>query len=162
MWSRSSKMTLYFLIFYFLYGRKTLESTILSFPSSFSLDKITYFSHIVFVVVWCLVGGIILFLDGSMFIKLIHWPWQASEAELFHLNIWKLSGTGVFLLAKFESVADNKIYKANRYLISGHSLEHLCSVIFPVLLTLMLICRSIKTPRYLSTEFCFTSSCRSV
>nr|CAN80191.1 hypothetical protein VITISV_042374 [Vitis vinifera] len=66
-----------------------------------------------------------------------------------HSRYW-LCATGVYLLAKFESVADNKVYRATWYLISGHSLEHLCSVIFPVLLTLMLIFRSIKTPRYLS------------
>ncbi|KAL6344687.1 hypothetical protein AAG906_002593 [Vitis piasezkii] len=63
-----------------------------------------------------------------------------------HSRYW-LCATGVYLLAKFESVADNKVYRATWYLISGHSLEHLCSVIFPVLLTLMLIFRSIKTPR---------------
>ncbi|CAN6721916.1 unnamed protein product [Malus baccata var. baccata] len=55
--------------------------------------------------------------------------------------------TGVYLLSKFESVADKKIYRANHFIISGHSLEHLCLVMVPVLLSIMLMNRKIKCQR---------------
>lgn len=63
-----------------------------------------------------------------------------------HSRYW-LWATGAYLLSKFEGVADRKIYRMNRYIISGHSLEHLCLVLFPVMLFLMLMLRSIKMPR---------------
>ncbi|KAJ4954229.1 hypothetical protein NE237_031061 [Protea cynaroides] len=63
-----------------------------------------------------------------------------------HSRYW-LWAAGVYLFAKFEAVADRKIYKATHYIISGHSLEHLCLVMVPVLLSMMLMFRSIKIPR---------------
>ncbi|KAF3447533.1 hypothetical protein FNV43_RR12719 [Rhamnella rubrinervis] len=65
-----------------------------------------------------------------------------------HSKYW-LWATGVYLLAKFEAAADRKIYRANRYLISGHSLHHLCLAIVPFLLSIMLMHRSIKLQRAL-------------
>lgn len=55
---------------------------------------------------------------------------------------------GVYLLAKFEAHADRKIYRANHYIISGHSLGHLCLAVIPVLLSTMLIYRNTKCQRY--------------
>ncbi|XP_010242225.1 PREDICTED: uncharacterized protein LOC104586633 [Nelumbo nucifera] len=63
-----------------------------------------------------------------------------------HSRYW-LWAAGVYLLAKFEGIVDRKIYGSNHYIISGHSLEHLCLVMIPVLLSMMLIYRSIKIPR---------------
>ncbi|KAK6912814.1 hypothetical protein RJ641_022415 [Dillenia turbinata] len=45
------------------------------------------------------------------------------------------------------ALTDRKLYKLTRYSISGHSLEHLISAMFPVLLTLMLLFRNFKFPR---------------
>ncbi|MBA0730900.1 hypothetical protein Golax_025541 [Gossypium laxum] len=64
-----------------------------------------------------------------------------------HSRYW-LWTVGVFILAKMEALADMKIYRANNYIISGHSLEHLCSAIAPVLVTVMLMHRSCRFPRY--------------
>ncbi|KAM1663385.1 hypothetical protein ACFXTN_039058 [Malus domestica] len=63
-----------------------------------------------------------------------------------HSRYW-LWAAGVYLLSKFESVADKKIYRANHFIISGHSLEHLCLVMVPVLLSIMLMNRKIKCQR---------------
>lgn len=63
-----------------------------------------------------------------------------------HSRYW-LWAAGVCLLAKFEDALDKKIYNANRYLISGHSLEHLCSAAIPVLFAIMLIHRTIRCQR---------------
>ncbi|KAF6140061.1 hypothetical protein GIB67_001802 [Kingdonia uniflora] len=63
-----------------------------------------------------------------------------------HSKYW-LWAAGVYLFAKFEAVADRKIYGINHYIISGHSLEHLCLVMVPVLLSMMLIFRSVRIPR---------------
>ncbi|KAH7572453.1 hypothetical protein JRO89_XS04G0258700 [Xanthoceras sorbifolium] len=60
-----------------------------------------------------------------------------------HSRYW-LYAAGVHLVAKFEAVADRKIYRANHYIISGHSLEHLCSVMVPILLTVMLLYRNTR------------------
>ncbi|XP_057960142.1 uncharacterized protein LOC131152332 isoform X2 [Malania oleifera] len=62
-----------------------------------------------------------------------------------HSKYW-LWASGVYLLAKFEAVADKKIYNISYYFMSGHSLEHLCLVMVPVLLTHMLMFRSAKYP----------------
>ncbi|KAF9614185.1 hypothetical protein IFM89_015693 [Coptis chinensis] len=56
-------------------------------------------------------------------------------------------GAGVYLLSRFEDIADRKIYRMNHYIISGHSLEHLCLVMVPVFLTVMLMFRSFRFPR---------------
>ncbi|KAK9139019.1 hypothetical protein Scep_008700 [Stephania cephalantha] len=64
-----------------------------------------------------------------------------------HSRYW-LWASGVYLLAKFGGAADRKIYGTTHYIISGHSVEHLCLVLVPVLLTLMLMCRSTRIPRY--------------
>ncbi|XP_020518705.1 uncharacterized protein LOC18421911 isoform X2 [Amborella trichopoda] len=60
-----------------------------------------------------------------------------------HSRYW-FWAAGFYLLAKFEAAADRKIYSANRYIISGHSLEHLCLVMVPIFLTVMLLSRNIK------------------
>ncbi|XP_050220327.1 uncharacterized protein LOC126670599 [Mercurialis annua] len=63
-----------------------------------------------------------------------------------HSTYW-LWAAGFSLLAKFEGALDKKIYRATHYFISGHSLEHLCSAMVPVLLTIMLMHRKINTQR---------------
>ncbi|KAK7831216.1 hypothetical protein CFP56_027569 [Quercus suber] len=60
-----------------------------------------------------------------------------------HSRYW-LFAAGIHVLAKFEGVADRKIYRVNRYIISGHSLEHLCLAMVPVLLSIMLMYRNMK------------------
>lgn len=67
-------------------------------------------------------------------------------------------GTGIYLLAKFEAVADRKLYRVNDYIISGHSLEHLCLALIPCLLSVMLIYRERKFQRYnIWFDCCFGS-----
>ncbi|KAI4379656.1 hypothetical protein MLD38_005927 [Melastoma candidum] len=63
-----------------------------------------------------------------------------------HSRYWLLAA-GIYLLSKFEAVTDRKIYMANNYIISGHSLEHICLAMFPTLLTFMLSYRSVKFQR---------------
>ncbi|KAI3955270.1 hypothetical protein MKW98_020903 [Papaver atlanticum] len=63
-----------------------------------------------------------------------------------HSRYW-FWAAGVYLLAKLEAFADMKIYGLDHYIISGHSLEHLCLVMVPVLLSIMLMYRSTRTPR---------------
>ncbi|XP_008377687.3 uncharacterized protein [Malus domestica] len=70
-----------------------------------------------------------------------------------HSRYW-LWAAGVYLLSKFESVADKKIYRANHFIISGHSLEHLCLVMVPVLLSIMLMNRKIKCQRIDALKEC--------
>ncbi|WRX32660.1 hypothetical protein QQP08_025147 [Theobroma cacao] len=69
------------------------------------------------------------------------------KGVLLYLENMKPSATGVCILAKIEALADMKIYRANNYIISGHSLEHLCSAIAPVLVTVMLMHRSSRFQR---------------
>ncbi|KAL4194654.1 hypothetical protein AMTRI_Chr05g60540 [Amborella trichopoda] len=69
-----------------------------------------------------------------------------------HSRYW-FWAAGFYLLAKFEAAADRKIYSANRYIISGHSLEHLCLVMVPIFLTVMLLSRNIKIGRRLTVEW---------
>lgn len=64
---------------------------------------------------------------------------------------WYL-GAGFYLLARFEGLADRKVYSVNRYFISGHSLEHLCFAMVTLILTVMLSFRNIKIARYQSTD----------
>lgn len=66
-----------------------------------------------------------------------------------------LFSTGIYLLAKFEAVSDRKLYRANNYVISGHSLEHLCLALIPFLLSVMLIYRERKFKRYFDGLFRF-------
>ncbi|KAM6541816.1 hypothetical protein CsatB_006263 [Cannabis sativa] len=63
-----------------------------------------------------------------------------------HSRYW-FWATGVYLFSKFEAIADKKIYNSNHYFISGHSLEHLCSAMVPVLMSVMLIYRTKKCQR---------------
>lgn len=56
--------------------------------------------------------------------------------------------SGFYLLARFEGIADKKVYSVNRYFISGHSLEHLFLAVVSIILTVMLCLRSIKIARY--------------
>ncbi|XP_050365181.1 uncharacterized protein LOC126783708 isoform X2 [Argentina anserina] len=50
--------------------------------------------------------------------------------------------------------ADMKIYHANQYTISGHSLEHLCLVSVPILLSIMLVHRNRKCQRIGTLKEC--------
>ncbi|RDX64278.1 hypothetical protein CR513_57185 [Mucuna pruriens] len=68
------------------------------------------------------------------------------RSKYTHSRYWFLS-TGVYMLAKFEGVTDKKLYHVNNYIISGHSLEHLCLALIPVLLSIMLIYREHKFQR---------------
>ncbi|XP_072998545.1 uncharacterized protein [Typha latifolia] len=63
-----------------------------------------------------------------------------------HSRFWILA-SGFYLLARFEGVADKKVYSVNRYFISGHSLEHLCLAMVSIILTVMLCFRNIKIAR---------------
>ncbi|KAG7554978.1 hypothetical protein ISN44_As11g011700 [Arabidopsis suecica] len=63
-----------------------------------------------------------------------------------HSRFW-LWAAAAYTIARIEGLADNKIYNANRYIISGHSLEHLCSAAATLLLTIMLLYRSIRLNR---------------
>ncbi|CAL9230011.1 unnamed protein product [Arabidopsis halleri] len=63
-----------------------------------------------------------------------------------HSRFW-LWATAAYTIARIEGLADSKIYNANRYIISGHSLEHLCSAAATLLLTIMLLYRSIRLNR---------------
>ncbi|XP_020097222.1 uncharacterized protein LOC109716288 [Ananas comosus] len=63
-----------------------------------------------------------------------------------HSRFWILA-TGFYLLARFEGIADKKVYSVNRYFISGHSLEHLFLAVVSIILTVMLCLRSIKIAR---------------
>ncbi|CAA7039802.1 unnamed protein product [Microthlaspi erraticum] len=63
-----------------------------------------------------------------------------------HSKFW-LCATAAYAIAEIEGLADNKIYNANRYIISGHSLGHLCRALATVLLTVMLLNRSIRFHR---------------
>uniref|UniRef100_A0ACD5VGJ9 Uncharacterized protein n=1 Tax=Avena sativa TaxID=4498 RepID=A0ACD5VGJ9_AVESA len=65
-----------------------------------------------------------------------------------HSRFWFLA-TGFYLLARFEGLADRKVYSVNRYFISGHSLEHLCFAMVTLILTVMLSFRNIKIARWL-------------
>ncbi|XP_004498885.1 uncharacterized protein [Cicer arietinum] len=63
-----------------------------------------------------------------------------------HSRYWFLS-VGIYLLAKFEAIADRKLYRTNDYVISGHSLEHLSLALIPFLLSVMLLYRERKFKR---------------
>ncbi|CAN8236667.1 unnamed protein product [Cochlearia groenlandica] len=63
-----------------------------------------------------------------------------------HSSFW-LWATAAYVIAEIEGLADNKIYNVDRYVISGHSLGHLCSAVAVVLLTIMLLYRSIRFHR---------------
>ncbi|KAK4787141.1 hypothetical protein SAY86_010974 [Trapa natans] len=67
-------------------------------------------------------------------------------AKYTHSRYW-LWATGLYILSKFEALADKKIYCSSSYIISGHSLEHLCLSVLPGLLTVMLINRNLKFQR---------------
>nr|VDD19973.1 unnamed protein product [Brassica rapa] len=66
-----------------------------------------------------------------------------------HSRFWLLA-TAAHAVSKIEGLADSKIYNFNGYTISGHSLGHLCSALAMVLLTVMLLYRSIRFPSRLS------------
>lgn len=57
------------------------------------------------------------------------------------------------VLAKFEEVAERKIYNANCYFMSGHSLEHLYLALVPVLFSFMLMYQNMTVQRYLVFNF---------
>ncbi|XP_061374851.1 uncharacterized protein LOC133317067 [Gastrolobium bilobum] len=73
------------------------------------------------------------------------------RSKYTHSRYWFLS-TGIYLLAKFEGVTDRKLYHVNNYIISGHSLEHLCLALIPILLSVMLIYRELKFQRLLDLK----------
>lgn len=58
------------------------------------------------------------------------------------------SNAGFYLLSRIEALADMKVYGVNRYFISGHSLEHLCLALVPLVTSIMLWLRSIRIARY--------------
>jgi len=64
------------------------------------------------------------------------------------LLLYSSSYTGFYLLSRIEALADKKVYGVNRYFISGHSLEHLCLAMVPLILSIMLWLRSIRIARY--------------
>ncbi|WVZ19701.1 hypothetical protein V8G54_007023 [Vigna mungo] len=68
------------------------------------------------------------------------------RSKYTHSRYWFMS-TGIYLLAKFEGVTDKKLYYVNNYIISGHSMEHLCLALIPVSLSVMLIYRELKFQR---------------
>ncbi|XP_018446743.1 uncharacterized protein LOC108818307 isoform X2 [Raphanus sativus] len=63
-----------------------------------------------------------------------------------HSRFWLLA-TAAHSVSKIEGLADSKIYNANGYIISGHSLGHLCSALSMLLLSVMLLYRSIRFQR---------------
>lgn len=63
-----------------------------------------------------------------------------------HSSYWVLVA-GLYLLARFEAIYDKKVYRVNHYVISGHSLEHLCLAAIPIFLSIMLCFRNIKIQR---------------
>jgi hypothetical protein len=75
---------------------------------------------------------------------LTHWDLQT----LRNPYLIGIFGAGFYLLARFEGLADRKVYSVNRYFISGHSLEHLCFAMVTLILTVMLSFRNIKITRY--------------
>ncbi|XP_012077283.1 uncharacterized protein LOC105638145 [Jatropha curcas] len=79
----------------------------------------------------CVAIPVMAFLYPPKYTHSVYWIWAA----------------GACLLAKFEAALDRKIYHANRYFISGHSLEHLCSAAIPVLFTIMLMYRNVRMQR---------------
>eukprot|EP00249_Psilotum_nudum_P016152 c25681_g1_i2 orf=379-1281(-) len=62
-------------------------------------------------------------------------------------SIYWLWAAGWYLLAKIEESMDKKIYRWSHYIISGHTLKHLCAAMVPVFITVMLLRRSIKIER---------------
>lgn len=91
--------------------------------------------------------------DMRLWVILNFVPCIAIPAILFlfppkytHSRFWFLA-TGFYLLARFEGLADRKVYSVNRYFISGHSLEHLCFAMVTLILTVMLSFRNIKISR---------------
>uniref|UniRef100_A0A453EDQ7 Uncharacterized protein n=1 Tax=Aegilops tauschii subsp. strangulata TaxID=200361 RepID=A0A453EDQ7_AEGTS len=91
--------------------------------------------------------------DMRLWVVLNLVPCVAIPAMLFlfapkytHSRFWFLA-TGFYLLARFEGLADRKVYSVNRYFISGHSLEHLCFAMVTLILTVMLSFRNIKITR---------------
>ncbi|KAK3160626.1 hypothetical protein QOZ80_1BG0062070 [Eleusine coracana subsp. coracana] len=91
--------------------------------------------------------------DMRLWVILNFVPCIAIPAMLFlfppkytHSRFWFLA-TGFYLLARFEGLADRKVYSVNRYFISGHSLEHLCFAMVTLILTVMLSFRNIKIAR---------------
>ncbi|XP_062200043.1 uncharacterized protein LOC133902461 [Phragmites australis] len=92
--------------------------------------------------------------DMRLWVIMSFVPCIAIPAMLFlfppkytHSRFWFLA-TGFYLLARFEGLADRKVYSVNRYFISGHSLEHLCFAVVTLILTVMLSFRNIKIARY--------------
>lgn len=91
--------------------------------------------------------------DMRLWVVLNSAPCIAIPAMLFlfppkytHSRFWFLA-TGFYLLARFEGLADRKVYSVNRYFISGHSLEHLCFAMVTLILTVMLSFRNVKIVR---------------
>ncbi|XP_047154788.1 uncharacterized protein LOC124826074 [Vigna umbellata] len=73
------------------------------------------------------------------------------RSKYTHSRYWFMS-TGIYLLAKFEGVTDKKLYYVNNYIISGHSMEHLCLALIPVSLSVMLIYRELKFQRIVDVK----------
>lgn len=86
---------------------------------------------IIFHFIPCIAIPILVFLFPPKYTHSAYWFWAA----------------GFYLLSRFESLADMKVYSVDKYIISGHSLEHLCLAMVPLVLTVMLWLRSIKISR---------------
>ncbi|XP_020593472.1 uncharacterized protein LOC110033745 isoform X1 [Phalaenopsis equestris] len=86
---------------------------------------------IIFHFIPCIAIPVLVFLFPPKYTHSTYWFWA----------------TGFYLLSRFESVADMKVYSIDRYIISGHSLEHLCLAMVAFILTVMLWLRSIKISR---------------
>ncbi|ONK66631.1 uncharacterized protein A4U43_C06F10360 [Asparagus officinalis] len=63
-----------------------------------------------------------------------------------HSRFWYFAAA-FYLLSRIEALADMKVYSVNKYAISGHSLEHLCLAMVPLVLSIMLWLRSIRIAR---------------
>lgn len=62
-------------------------------------------------------------------------------------SVYWLWAAGFYLLAKIEEAEDKPIYKLTHYIISGHTLKHLCAAMVPVFLTIMLSRRTVNIER---------------
>jgi hypothetical protein len=105
----------------------------------------------------CVVIPAMLFLFPPKYTHSRFWFLATGNSEYLNalrfVNIKKLLfdshlNAGFYLLARFEGLADRKVYSVNRYFISGHSLEHLCFAMVTLILTVMLSFRNIKIARY--------------
>jgi hypothetical protein len=63
-----------------------------------------------------------------------------------HSSYW-LWAAGWYLLAKIEEAYDMKFYRWTHFVVSGHTLKHLCAAMVPVMTIIMLSCRNVRNER---------------